>query len=689
MLLVGAIVIALVMALSSALPGLIASVNDNPVAISTIIALAVVQSLPASTRPDTVFTTVIITIATGTLLSGVVFLVVGQFKLGNLVRFIPYPVIGGFLAGTGLILFRGAFVASANVSLTLTNIPALLQFDVLKFWLPAFIFGLVMMVVLNRFSHFLIVPSVILIAIGLFYAGLTVGGMSIDQAIAAGWLIEPVSEGGIWQPIMPADLLAVNWPIVWGQAGNIMTLIIIATVAVLLNTTALESAFQHDIDMNHEIKFAGIANIIAALGGSVVGYHYVGMSVLMNKMKAASRLVGIPIAVVCVVALPFGASVVSLIPKYTLGGLAFFIGLAFLYDWVYISFKKLARPDLLIILAIMFIMVIWGPLEGVVVGILITVALFIVNYSRTTIVRHGLSGSNYHSHIDRPSAHRRVLRDKGGQIRILTLQGFIFFGTSNTLLQEVRNIAENREDVVVRYLIIDLEKVVGLDSSALHNFVKIRQTGVEHDFTVVYAHFSDEVRRQFEQESFIDGSPLVSHIFPNLDYALEWCEDRVLAGENIEVSIEAHPLRDELGESFGDAALVDRFMTYLEKQDVAQGEYLIVQGEPADEMYFLISGRATMQVELENNETYRLQTVGPGSVIGIEGMLQQNTQPYAESIVIDETSSVYCLSKDALANLQEKDAPVAVKFQEFLLNYLAGQYSRTIELTKDLLGIEQ
>jgi SulP family sulfate permease len=663
MLLVGAIVIALVMALSSALPGLIASVNDNPVAISTIIALAVVQSLPASTRPDTVFTTVIITIATGTLLSGVVFLVVGQFKLGNLVRFIPYPVIGGFLAGTGLILFRGAFVASANVSLTLTNIPALLQFDVLKFWLPAFIFGLVMMVVLNRFSHFLIVPSVILIAIGLFYAGLTVGGMSIDQAIAAGWLIEPVSD--------------------------IMTLIIIATVAVLLNTTALESAFQHDSDMNHEIKFAGIANIIAALGGSVVGYHYVGMSVLMNKMKAASRLVGIPIAVVCVVALPFGASVVSLIPKYTLGGLAFFIGLAFLYDWVYISFKKLARPDLLIILAIMFIMVIWGPLEGVVVGILITVALFIVNYSRTTIVRHGLSGSNYHSHIDRPSAHRRVLRDKGGQIRILTLQGFIFFGTSNTLLQEVRNIAENREDVVVRYLIIDLEKVVGLDSSALHNFVKIRQTGVEHDFTVVYAHFSDEVRRQFEQESFIDGSPLVSHIFPNLDYALEWCEDRVLAGENIEVSIEAHPLRDELGESFGDAALVDRFMTYLEKQDVAQGEYLIVQGEPADEMYFLISGRATMQVELENNETYRLQTVGPGSVIGIEGMLQQNTQPYAESIVIDETSSVYCLSKDALANLQEKDAPVAVKFQEFLLNYLAGQYSRTIELTKDLLGIEQ
>jgi hypothetical protein len=62
---------------------------------------------------------------------------------------------------------------------------------------------------------------------------------------------------------------------------------------------------------------------------------------------------------------------------------------------------------------------------------------------------------------------------------------------------------------------------------------------------------------------------------------------------------------------------------------------------------------------------------------------------YAESIVIDETSSVYCLTKEALANLQEIDRTVAVKFQEFLLNYLAGQYGRTIELTKDLLGIEQ
>lgn len=64
-------------------------------------------------------------------------------------------------------------------------------------------------------------------------------------------------------------------------------------------------------------------------------------------------------------------------------------------------------------------------------------------------------------------------------------------------------------------------------------------------------------------------------------------------------------------------------------------------------------------------------------------------QPYAESFVVDETSSVYCLAKDALIDLQENDRAVAVKFQEFLLNYLAGQYSRTIELTKDLFGIEQ
>jgi SulP family sulfate permease len=110
-LLFGAIAIGLIMALTSAIPSLIAAPNDNPVAITAILAIAITESMPTSASAEETFTTVMINIALSTLLVGIVFVLIGRFKLANLVRFIPYPVIGGFLAGTGLIIFRGAFVS--------------------------------------------------------------------------------------------------------------------------------------------------------------------------------------------------------------------------------------------------------------------------------------------------------------------------------------------------------------------------------------------------------------------------------------------------------------------------------------------------------------------------------------------------------------------------------------------------
>ena len=167
-LLFGAIAVGLILAVISALSGLIAASNDNPVALSAILALGIAGSMPSSASPEETFTTVLIAIATGTLLVGVTFILLGQFELANLVRFIPYPVIGGFLAGTGLIIFRGAFTASAGVAVSLSTLDELIQLDILKLWVPALTFGLVMMVVLNRYSHFLIVPGVILLRSGSF-----------------------------------------------------------------------------------------------------------------------------------------------------------------------------------------------------------------------------------------------------------------------------------------------------------------------------------------------------------------------------------------------------------------------------------------------------------------------------------------------------------------------------------------
>jgi hypothetical protein len=120
---------------------------------------------------------------------------------------------------------------------------------------------------------------------------------------------------------------------------------------------------------------------------------------------------------------------------------------------------------------------------------------------------------------------------------------------------------------------------------------------------VVSAHLSEEGRQAFEHESFIDGSPLVSHLFPDLDHALEWCEDQLLKANDIAVAIDSHSWQEEMAEAFNDVELAERFMTYLEEERSAPGEHLAIQGGPCDAIHFMTAGRSTLQLEFENGES--------------------------------------------------------------------------------------
>jgi SulP family sulfate permease len=685
----GAIVIGLVMGVTSQIPGLIAAPNDNPVAISAIIALAIIESMPEGASDETVYTTIIVAMASTTFLCGIVFILVGRFKLSNMVRYIPYPVIGGFLAGTGLIIFRGAFVASAGVAVTPETMGQLLSVDIAKFWIPALLFGIAMMIVLTKFSHFLIVPGVVIAAIGVFHGWRAATGLSMAEATKEGWLIETVSDGGIFKPISVAAVQAADWALIIAQSGNIATLIIIGVIAVLLNTTALESAFGQDVDMSRELQFAGVANMLGAFGGCVVGYHYVGMTTLMQKMRAASKIVGVMVAVVGVFALIFGPAFIAIVPKYLLGGLAFFIGIAFLYDWVYVSFKKLAKLDIAIILVIMLVMPIYGPLQGVVLGLIATVILFIINYSRINVIKHSFTGVSLHSSLERPREHRRILHERGPATSIIRLQGYIFFGTASGLLDQIRERAADTEQPDLRFVILDFQQVTGLDSSALHIFVKMQQLAGDRGVEVIYADVSESMERLFKSETFIDGSPLVEHYYRDLDHALEYCEDELLKEADITPRVDEHPLGDWLREHLGDDSVVSVVESHLEKVTVAADSYLVKEGDEADALYFVERGELTVQLESSDGQAVRMRTIGAGAIVGAAGMFMdvEHHQQLASVLAVKD-STVYRLSAKDIEAMEREDSAVAVAFQRFMLNYLAERLGKSLHLVEQLMAYE-
>ena len=146
-----------VTALFSTLSGTISMVQDVPALLVSLVVSNLVVELPPAERLPTVLA---LLASTSFLVGGAAFLL-GQFRLGNLIRFIPYPVIGGFLAGTGWFLSLGAILMLTRLP-QLSSVGELLNPVMLLRWVPGCIFAVLLLWLQRRYSHPLTLPGLIL-----------------------------------------------------------------------------------------------------------------------------------------------------------------------------------------------------------------------------------------------------------------------------------------------------------------------------------------------------------------------------------------------------------------------------------------------------------------------------------------------------------------------------------------------
>jgi MFS superfamily sulfate permease-like transporter len=91
-----------ILAWMSSLPGVVVNVQESSAALIAVVAHSISMNMPASASATEKLLTVVVAIALISIVTGIFFFALGWFKLGNLIRFVPYPVVGGFLAGTSI-----------------------------------------------------------------------------------------------------------------------------------------------------------------------------------------------------------------------------------------------------------------------------------------------------------------------------------------------------------------------------------------------------------------------------------------------------------------------------------------------------------------------------------------------------------------------------------------------------------
>ena len=676
----GGAVLGLTAALLSSLPGIIASVQDSPAAIFALVAAAIAVRVSGAGSAQQVYLTVVATLSLASLITGVVFFAMGRLGLSSFIRFVPYPVVGGFLAGTGWLLAAGALRVMTGLPLALSDLPTLIGPALLPHWLPGVAFAFLMLFLSRRYKHPLLMPILLATGLALFYAVLALTGTSMAEASAEGYLLGPFPNRVLWMPLSPALLPSVDWSAVIAQAGKLVSILVLSTIGLLLNASALELAVQKDIDLDRELSVAGIGNVLGALGGSPVGFQTIGTSALSQRMGGGSRLTTLVTALLLGGALIFGASILSFFPKVLLGGLLLSLGLSFLYDWVVASARSLPASDYVLVLLILAIIATVGFLEGVAAGTVIAVLIFVINYSRVEFVKDELTGLTYRSRMERPVEHRRLLEEKGPHILVLRLQGFLFFGTAQSLLNRIRVRLGDADQPAVRFLLLDFHRVSALDSSAVIGFTRLHQLAQAGEIKLVLAELTPTMRERLERGGLIETEGSLLRMFPSLDHAMEWCEGKMLAEDQRSIIRRAASLESRLQEVFQQPGQIERFRSYLEKLDLPAGAQLIHQGDSPDAMYFVDSGRVSAQLELEPGRAIRLSSMGAGTVVGEVGLYLH--QERTASVITDMPSVVFRLPATALTQMRERDPDLAAALHEWMVRLLAHRLTdnnRTLE----------
>lgn len=665
----------------SSLPCTISSIQDSSAVVLAMTAVMIGKAMPAAASGQERFMTVAAAVAVCTVLTGLLFLFLGQFKLGDLIRYLPYPVIGGFLAGSGLLLVLGGAAVMTGINVDLSSLPALFQPGVLFKWLPGMLYGVVLMAMLLRIRHFMVLPGALLAGVGGFYLILWLAGISIPAAKAQGLLLGTQAiAGGGWQPFgWPGganSLSYVDWGAVAGQAGSLAAVAVVVLITLLLNATGIELDNGLTLDFNRELKASGIANLVSGPLGCMPGAHGLSNTSLVYKMGGRSRLAACVAAIVCLCAMIFGDTLVSFFPTPILGGLLMLLGFDFLMNWLYQTWFKLPILSYLTIVLIALVMVAVGVLQGVALGLGLAVVAFAVEYSRVRIVRHTLSGANFQSKVNRPRVEEQFLRQNGERVYILELQGYIFFGTANKLLDQVcQRIAAAPK---VDFVILDFRMVFGLDSSAALSFSRLKQVAQQHQIVLVFTHLSPQIRKLLDKDLFSAKDSAAWRIFPDLDHGLEWCEDQILAGGP---KAEPLTLMAELRKSLTIAP--ERLMRYFEPIEVQGGECIIRQGAPTPGLYFVESGLATVQLECGPHTQVRLRTLHPGTVVGEMGLyLDCDT---SASVYANETTTLFHLSPAKLKEM-EADAPeVAAALHKLIARTMGEKLRDTTDSLRAIL----
>ena len=615
----------------------------GPQDVTTILiggaALSIAEPLQGS---EQLLITIIVFIGLCSILAGGSAFLFGKLKLGFVARFVPYPVIGGFLAATGYLLSISALGMMLGHEVTVYNFAGSLFASELLRWLPWMFCAALVVLLLRLTRGVLILPAIMLGSIFVFY--LVLYYKDLGPADVETFLLGPFNEMELSKIASAGALEGIQWHAIVTQVPTIIAVVGLTVLGTLLNSTGLELTINKDNDLEADLRAAGISNIAAGFCCSLPGYQLLGETLLARNFGLRGPIVGICAAGGCLLALMFGATLLAYIPIGAVAMLIAYLGIDLLVTWLWDERRRLSRADFGVVLLILLIAALVGFLEALAVGVFAAMAIFVMSYARLEVVRLRTTAATRRSRVERSDAEIQKLSDLGSSAVILELTGYIFFGSANTLTDKIRE----EVDAYPRpnCIILDFSRLLGFDASAGFAFRKLVTICRNRSIRCVFSGMKPELERQY-----LKSVPAAekADLAPSLDHALLEFENTVLQ----------HHLSDEPSSQANTVlAFVERVMASdsvplaISSLKLESGELLVEQGSVGTDIYVLREGSMRAEVCGIGTSPVVVARFLPGALIG-ELAYYASTDRTA-TLIADEPCSLFRLEPDKLT-LEDAD----------------------------------
>lgn len=607
--------------------------------------------------PENIF----VLLALTALLSAALQMLYGMIGGGRLIKFIPYPVVSGYLSGVGLLIALGqlpklfGFEKEISLSQGLFS-PALWKWE----GLAVGIVTIFLMGIAPRITKK--IPAAIVGLMGGigFYFLLSIFSPSLLRLSGNPLIIGPIQASGSFFEAIAGRITSLSSI----DADSMQRILIPAlTLSVLLSIDTLKTCVGLDAltrsrhKSDRELIGQGIGNLASFVVGGMPGAGTMGPTLVNITSGGRTPRSGFFEGIFVLLAVLLLSKLIAWVPISALAGILLVIAWRMVDKSMFRLLRyREGRLDFAVIAGVVLVSITVDLIAASGVGVALAILLFTRDQIKGSVIRRKLYLNQISSKTVRREAERTILNEQGDQGLFCELQGNLFFGTTDQLFSQLDSDLRTK-----RYFVLDMRRVQSVDYTAAHMFEQMHEQLADRGGQLIFSGMPSGLLDERNFEHYLTQLGVVNaqsgvKISETLDGALEWVEERILENAGVQKEHDDHRLgvRDfDLFREF-DERTIEELGRCLSERSLEQGETVFSQGDEADEIFLIRRGSVRIMLPLDRGKRHHLATIGTGDFFGELAFLDKGKR--SADVETKVPTDLYVLSR-ARFNEQSRSNP--------------------------------